>query len=97
MEKRLDKTLTTPSLYGDNEVMLGKWFKQTGKRNEIFLASKFGISMKSRDVASFVIDSSPENCKKCCNGSLERLGFDCIGLCSSVRNIMIQFGWLTFI
>ncbi|RAL67419.1 hypothetical protein DID88_008174 [Monilinia fructigena] len=29
-------------MYGDNEVLLGKWFKRTGKRNEIFLTTKFG-------------------------------------------------------
>jgi len=27
-------------MYGDSELLLGKWFKRTGKRNEIFLATK---------------------------------------------------------
>jgi aryl-alcohol dehydrogenase-like predicted oxidoreductase len=31
----------TSDLYADNEDMLGEWFKKTGRRNEIFLASKF--------------------------------------------------------
>jgi aryl-alcohol dehydrogenase-like predicted oxidoreductase len=26
--------------YGDSEVLIGKWFKRTGKRSEIFLATK---------------------------------------------------------
>ncbi|KAF7907122.1 uncharacterized protein EAF01_004709 [Botrytis porri] len=29
-------------MYGDNEVLLGKWFTRTGKRSEIFLTTKFG-------------------------------------------------------
>ncbi|KAI2616308.1 putative aldo-keto reductase [Hypoxylon sp. NC1633] len=30
------------ALYGDSEVLLGKWFQRTGKRKDIFLATKFG-------------------------------------------------------
>lgn len=75
--------LTSYSLYGDNEAMLGKWFKKTGKRNEIFLASKFGMGMKvkSDPSAGIAIDSSPENARKCIDASLERLGVDHIDLC----------------
>lgn len=69
--------------------MLGKWFKQSGKRDEIFLVSKFGISMESRDIASFKIDSSPENCKRCCNASLDRLGVDCIDLCTYTLYVLV--------
>ncbi|KAL3417972.1 putative aldo/keto reductase [Phlyctema vagabunda] len=29
-------------MYGDSEVMLGKWFQKTGKRKDIFLTTKFG-------------------------------------------------------
>ncbi len=29
-------------VYGDNEELIGKWFKRTGRRDDIFLASKFG-------------------------------------------------------
>lgn len=32
------------SLYGNSEEILGRWFKQTGKRDQIFLASKFGYA-----------------------------------------------------
>ncbi|RHZ43092.1 putative aldo-keto reductase (AKR13) [Aspergillus thermomutatus] len=32
----------TSDLYGDNEELLGKWFRRTGKRDQIFLATKFG-------------------------------------------------------
>lgn len=31
------------SMYGDSEILLGKWFEKTGKRDEIFLTTKFGI------------------------------------------------------
>ncbi|PFH44832.1 hypothetical protein AMATHDRAFT_10675 [Amanita thiersii Skay4041] len=34
----------TADIYGDSEDLVGKWFKRTGKRDEIFLATKFGIS-----------------------------------------------------
>ncbi|KAL9003142.1 MAG: hypothetical protein Q9188_003964 [Gyalolechia gomerana] len=30
------------ALYGDSEELLGRWFQRTGKRKEIFLATKFG-------------------------------------------------------
>ncbi|KAJ7119573.1 NADP-dependent oxidoreductase domain-containing protein [Mycena epipterygia] len=33
----------TARLYGDSEELLGKWFNRTGKRSDIFLATKFGI------------------------------------------------------
>jgi len=29
-------------VYGDNEDLIGKWFKRTGRREDIFLATKFG-------------------------------------------------------
>lgn len=60
--------------------MVGKWFKRTGKRNKIFLASKFGIMMEGREFKG--IDSSGEYCKKACAQSLEKLGVDCIDLCT---------------
>lgn len=30
----------TADMYGDSEDLLGKWFERTGKRSEIFLATK---------------------------------------------------------
>lgn len=29
-------------IYADNEDLLGAWFKRTGRRDEVFLATKFG-------------------------------------------------------
>lgn len=72
--------LTCGSIYGENEEVLSKWFKRTGKRDEIFLASKFGIVME-KPLVFKGIDSSGEYCKRACEASLERLGTDCIDLC----------------
>ena len=33
----------TSDSYGDNEALLGKWFARSGKRKDIFLATKFAI------------------------------------------------------
>lgn len=30
----------TADVYGDSEELIGKWFKRTGKRDEIFLVTK---------------------------------------------------------
>ncbi|KAH8664674.1 NADP-dependent oxidoreductase domain-containing protein, partial [Xylariales sp. PMI_506] len=64
-------------LYGDNEVLLGKWFKRTGKRDEIFLATKFGF-VKGQGWNK--VDSSYEFCKAACDASLRDLGIDTIDL-----------------
>ncbi|TVY69756.1 Aldo-keto reductase yakc [Fusarium oxysporum f. sp. cubense] len=65
-------------LYGDSEQLLGQWFKRTGKRDQIFLASKFGFSKGFVDPTA--IDSSAEYCKKACAASLSRIGTDYIDL-----------------
>ncbi len=66
------------SLYGDSEELLGKWFKRTGKRDEIFLATKFGFVKGSKTLE---VDSSGEYCKKACTESLRLLDIDSIDLC----------------
>lgn len=65
-------------IYGDNEDLLGKWFKANpDKRNDIFLATKFAVQVNGADRA---IDSSPEYCKVACAKSLQRLGIQQIDL-----------------
>jgi aryl-alcohol dehydrogenase-like predicted oxidoreductase len=64
-------------LYGDSEELLGKWFKKTGKRDQIFLASKFAFIKGSPDYA---VDSSGAYCKKACDESLRIMGVDHIDL-----------------
>ncbi|KAI8625480.1 putative aldo/keto reductase [Xylariaceae sp. FL1651] len=63
-------------MYGDCEELLGKWFKRTGKRDQIFLATKFGFVKGSMSE----IDSSAAYCKKACAESLKSLGVDYIDL-----------------
>jgi len=67
----------TADVYADSEDLLGAWFKRTGKRDSIFLASKFGGSM---DSGTWTTDSSPAYCKAACEKSLKRLGVDSIDL-----------------
>ncbi|KAL3465932.1 NADP-dependent oxidoreductase domain-containing protein [Aspergillus heterothallicus] len=67
----------TSDLYGNNEEILGQWFKRTGRRDEIFLATKFGFVPGSK---TYEADSSAAYCKKACDASLKRLGIDCIDL-----------------
>ncbi|KAJ6517190.1 NADP-dependent oxidoreductase domain-containing protein [Mycena vitilis] len=67
----------TADIYGDSEQLLGQWFKRTGRRDDIFLASKFGIVALA---GGRVVDGSPEYVRKAAEKSLQRLGVDCIDL-----------------
>lgn len=51
-------------------------FKRTGKRSEIFLATKFGAGSPSGKI----VDCSPEYVKEALNKSLAKLGVDHIDL-----------------
>ncbi|MCJ1315141.1 Aldo-keto reductase str7 [Xylographa vitiligo] len=65
-------------IYMDNEDLIGKWFKRTGKRDEIFLATKFANYVKpdgSRETRN-----EPEYVKEACAKSLKRLGVSMIDL-----------------
>lgn len=73
-----DGSRHTYSLYGGNEELLRQWFAKNGKRDQIFLASKFGYVRGSKTLE---IDSSPQYCKKACDVTLKALGIDCIDLC----------------
>ncbi|KAL4071442.1 NADP-dependent oxidoreductase domain-containing protein [Scleroderma yunnanense] len=66
----------TANIYGDSEELIGKWFKRTGKRDEIFLATKFGCD-SSKPLG---VDATPENARACLKTSLERLGVETIDL-----------------
>ncbi|KAJ7260654.1 hypothetical protein C8J57DRAFT_1636770 [Mycena rebaudengoi] len=43
----------TADAYADSEELIGKWFKRTGKRDQIFISAKFEF------MADFTIDGSP--------------------------------------
>jgi aryl-alcohol dehydrogenase-like predicted oxidoreductase len=68
----------TADVYSDNEDLIGKWFKRTGKRDSIFLASKFGAAVLPSGEA--VIRSDPEYVFEACEKSLKHLQVDTIDL-----------------
>ncbi|CAI6341823.1 unnamed protein product [Periconia digitata] len=74
-----ERNWDTSDLYGDSEVLLGKWFKANpGKRENIFLATKFAAV--THPDGTYTTDSSPEYAKQACAKSLERLGLPNIDL-----------------
>ncbi len=69
----------TADVYGPfkNEELLGAWLK--GKRDSVFLATKFGNVRDS--TGQFVaINGKPEYVRAACDASLRRLGVECIDL-----------------
>lgn len=60
-----------------NEQLIGKWFKETGRRKHIFLCSKFG---NLRIDGKPAVRGDKEYVKQACNASLERLNTDVIDL-----------------
>lgn len=64
--------------FGKNELLLGRWFRETGRRGEIFLASKFG-NLRSPDGKPSVRGDRAW-VHQACRESLERLGVDHIDL-----------------
>ncbi|KAH7906993.1 NADP-dependent oxidoreductase domain-containing protein [Hygrophoropsis aurantiaca] len=66
----------TANIYGGSEELIGKWFKRTGKRNEIFLATKFGVDFNRPSG----VNGSPEGVKAAFERSLQRLGVDKVDL-----------------
>ncbi|OBZ77663.1 Aldo-keto reductase yakc [NADP(+)] [Grifola frondosa] len=65
----------TADVYADSEVIIGKWLKMTGKRNEIFLATKGGMVLEARGG-----NGEPEHIRAAIESSLERLGVDYVDL-----------------
>ncbi len=70
----------TSDIYGNgkNEELLGRWFKETGRRGEIFLASKFG-NMRTPEGKPFV-RGDKAYVAQAADASLKRLGVDTIDL-----------------
>ncbi|KAH7393554.1 NADP-dependent oxidoreductase domain-containing protein [Cadophora sp. MPI-SDFR-AT-0126] len=77
-------------VYADSEDLVRKWFTRTGKRDEIFIATKFGI--RAGEDGGYKMDSSPEYVRKACEKSLKRLGVECIDLyyCHRVGDTPIE-------
>jgi aryl-alcohol dehydrogenase-like predicted oxidoreductase len=55
---------------GESETVIGRWLKQSGKRDQVVIATKVG----------FMGGLAPEVIAKACDASLQRLGIDCIDL-----------------
>jgi aryl-alcohol dehydrogenase-like predicted oxidoreductase len=72
--------LDTSDMYGPhtNEMLLGKAL--AGRREEVFLATKFGIRIELEPTPRRVIDGSPDYVRSACEASLQRLGMDHIDL-----------------
>jgi aryl-alcohol dehydrogenase-like predicted oxidoreductase len=71
--------LDTADMYGSghNEELLGRFLK--GRRDQVFLATKFGI-VRSDNPEERRIDNSPAYVRKACEASLKRLGVEMIDL-----------------
>jgi len=68
----------TAEMYGpfSNEELVGQAIK--GRRDGLVIATKFAMRWKGNDMAG--LDGSPENARRACEGSLQRLGIDTIDL-----------------
>ena len=71
----------TSDMYGPftNEQLIGRSLKETGRRNDLVLATKFGIE-RDASGAMIGINGRPDYVRKACEGSLKRLGVDHIDL-----------------
>jgi aryl-alcohol dehydrogenase-like predicted oxidoreductase len=67
----------TADVYADSEELIGNWFKRTGKRKDIFLATKFGCRFET---GRLMIDGRPEYVKQAFEKSLSRLAVDYVDL-----------------
>ena len=69
----------TAEMYGPhtNEIQVGKAL--AGRRDQAFIATKFGIGYNA-DRSALMVDGSPANVRRAIEGSLKRLGVDHIDL-----------------
>ncbi len=70
----------TSDAYGPykNEELLGKAFRT--RRDQVIIATKFAIRRDPRNPTVRTIDGRPEYVREACDGSLKRLGIECIDL-----------------
>jgi aryl-alcohol dehydrogenase-like predicted oxidoreductase len=81
IHKAIDLGVTffdTAQIYGpfQNEELVGEAIK--GKRDGLVIATKFGFRFEGNDITG--VDGSPANARASVEGSLKRLGIDCIDL-----------------
>jgi aryl-alcohol dehydrogenase-like predicted oxidoreductase len=82
LERALELGITfldTADMYGPytNEELLGGFLK--GRRDQVVLATKFGI-VRTADPAARGVDNRPEHIRASIEGSLKRLGTDNVDL-----------------
>jgi aryl-alcohol dehydrogenase-like predicted oxidoreductase len=72
--------LDTADAYGigDNEELIGKTIR--GRRDDVFLATKFGNVRKKDDPTHWTVNGAPRYVRDACDASLKRLGVDHIDL-----------------
>jgi aryl-alcohol dehydrogenase-like predicted oxidoreductase len=72
--------LDTADIYGmgENEELVGKAIH--GKRDDVFLATKFGVVRDPRNPLMRGVNGTPEYVRSSCDASLQRLGVDHIDL-----------------
>ena len=72
--------LDTADMYGPhtNEILVGKAI--AGRRNQVFIATKFGIVRDPTNPVARGVNGNPEYVRACCEASLKRLGVDHIDL-----------------
>jgi aryl-alcohol dehydrogenase-like predicted oxidoreductase len=69
--------LDSANIYGDSEIKVGKALQ--GRRDGVVVATKFGI-VPGSSYQKRAVDGSPENTRRSCDLSLQRLGIDVIDL-----------------
>lgn len=62
--------------------MLGRWLAKTGRRDEIFLTTKFGVTINN---GKYETNSKPEYVRAACEASLKRLGVAYVDMYSQHR------------
>jgi aryl-alcohol dehydrogenase-like predicted oxidoreductase len=72
--------LDTSDIYGPfiNEELVGKAIR--GKRQQVVIATKFGIVRDPKNPSARGVNGKPEYVRQCCEASLRRLGIDTIDL-----------------
>jgi aryl-alcohol dehydrogenase-like predicted oxidoreductase len=68
----------TADAYTGSEQRVGEWFRRSGKRSDIFLATKFALRLSADGGRE--ICNEPAWIREACANSLERLGIDTIDL-----------------
>lgn len=92
-----DESKLYRSIYGDSEELMGKWFKRTGKRDDIVVVTKFGFVKGHDHTKGPKYDTSAAYTREACLESLRVLGIDSIDLCKAICTLVCVVKMLTSI